>query len=90
MSVFVYIHVHIIKWPTERRPTDKCVKVSGANGVLDIYWEVAKFTTFEWIIIILSITTWPFWRFVAPPPAPMQPCDRGHRTVITLHVSHYL
>ena len=26
-----------------------CLKVSGANGVLDIYWEVAKFTTFEWI-----------------------------------------
>jgi hypothetical protein len=61
MSVFGYINVHILKWPTERRPTEKKVIVT-KNSLQKIFVTITfKFHDF---CVLKSPAQTAFWTFI--------------------------
>jgi hypothetical protein len=47
MSVFVYINVHIFKWPNERRPTDKKFTVTNIFAKEKVVTVILKIASFR-------------------------------------------
>jgi hypothetical protein len=61
MSVFVYINVHIFKWPNERRPTDKKITVTNIFAKEKVVTVILKIAGFR---VLKSPAKMAFWTFI--------------------------
>ena len=65
MSVFVYINVHILKRPTERRPTDKKITVTNIFSNEKVVTVILKIAGF---CVLKSPAQTAFWTFIGTYP----------------------
>ena len=65
MSVFVYINVHILKRPTERRPTDKKITVTNIFSNEKVVTVILKIASFR---VLKSPAQTAFWTFIGTYP----------------------